>query len=482
MQNTENFCLGLWGIDCFRSRALANYVMGLCSSPSLRSPVEITNSPFCHYTYSNLTKVLHFSDLTREKIIRHLSAYIPPAQVLSNGQSYYHLSHDFTTLLKPHSACLPGRGYVVTANPVAQNISLSAGYAVSALHLNVPCAAPLLLEKLDVSEDKTAAVLDQIKAVMTHSELPFQDFLTLFTADSAYGKASIISPLYDDYQNMVCILRMRAGMKVWTAYRGEQARTGTKRIYGEKYYLRPESKHCKDAKSGKETIQIGIGTLAADQVDSYPMTMKNGRAVIVSVKRWNNMLIRSKGTAKMKDKPIDILHVSIIDAQSQVLVFNRPMFLAVTGKQKSGISSQEAQQGYRGRFDVEGAYRFMKQNLLMGKLQSPDIEHQDNWLKITQLSYWLLAVAAEEIQDINIPVWQKYLKSNKCQEQDPNKKRRATLSQTQKSIASLFYTFDQTPFLPQKCKKGKGRQEGTKLTPRNKHPIAKESEKKVLKS
>lgn len=481
MTTSEHFCLGLLGLGCHRSRALANYIMGLSSSPSLRHPVEITNSLFCHYTYSNLTKVLHFLGLTEQRMLKHLSSYIPASQTLSTGLPYYHLSHDFTTSNKPYSRCLPNRSYITRPNSVAQNLCLSAGYYIASLHLNrSSCAPPLLLKRLDAQADKNEVVLSQIETVLTHSDLPFQDMLTLFTADSAYGKSRIISPLYA-YDNMICILRMRAGMKVWTTYKGKQKTSGAPRIYDEKYYLRLENKTHKDTKSGIESLQIGIGTLEASQIDSYLMTMKNGREVIVEMKRWNDVLIRSKGTANMKDKPMDLLHVGVRDKESGEPVFDRPMFLAITGKQKSELASIDAQQSYRRRFNVEGAYRFMKQNLAFESLQSPEISHQDAWLHIAQLSYWLLYVASKEIAEVKIPEWQKYLKCNKNDPKDPLQKRRITLSQAQKSVATLFCTFDKKPFLPQKCKKGKGRAEGTKMTPRDKHPIVKKSKKEVLK-
>ncbi len=76
-----------------RNRAMANYVMGLCSSPNINHPVEITDNPFCHYTYSNLTKVLSFWELENEEFLKFVKNYLPPEKTLSNGKPYRMLSH-----------------------------------------------------------------------------------------------------------------------------------------------------------------------------------------------------------------------------------------------------------------------------------------------------------------------------------------------------------------------------------------------------
>ena len=121
------------------------------------------------------------------------------------------LGHDLTKLAKPHFICLPNRGYVVKSNPVAQNLSLTAGYYVSVLHVN----------------------------------------------------------------------DLEGEMKIWTSYKGIQQGGGSPRIYGEKYYLRATDKEIID----KISIQLGIDSLLEDQKDSYEMTMKNGREVVVEIKR-----------------------------------------------------------------------------------------------------------------------------------------------------------------------------------------------------
>jgi hypothetical protein len=466
--DTHSYCLSILNLGSGRRKALVNFIMGLASSPNISHPVEISESPFCHYTYSNLTKIVKYWNLKDETMLSFLSPYFPEPLQLACGRSYYTLAHDFTKLSKPHSATLEGRGYLLACNPVT-NISLTAGYPISALHIHGGHGGfmpPLLMERLSVDADKNAQVLSQLDTVLTHADLPLKACICLFLADSGYGKAKIMSALYE-YTQVAGILRMRSGMKVWAKYEGEQKQKGTARIYGGKYYLSSQSCPEKNRKS--------ITECPGCEAESYEHTLSNGRVVIVHLKRWNNMMIRSQKACKMKDKPLDIVEVVITDKTTGKRVFARPMFLAITGKEKSCISTRESHSEYRKRFDVEGSYRFMNQNLLMGSFQSPELRHQDTYLKMVQLTYWLLFVASQELTQVDCKPWQKYDKKHKAATQAAPKPLNLTPAQTQKSIWRLFATFDKKPFLPKKCKKSKGRKPSTTFPQRPHYKVVKKT-------
>jgi hypothetical protein len=181
----------------------------------------------------------------------------------------------------------------------------------------------------------------------------------------------------------------------------------------------------------------------------------------------------------MKDKPFDVLRIQVLDAQTQKPVFERPMFIAVSGKRKNEITTNTARQQYRERYDAEPYYRFAKNKLLMDKLQTPEVKHLDTWLRIVQITSWLLFTAGQEIGLTVCPVWQKYLPQNKSAQQQPLKP--LSIAQTQKVIHVLFYTLSQIPFLPLKCKKGKGRQKGQTFPKRTRFKVVKKIKKSVRK-
>jgi hypothetical protein len=482
---THSFCLGLLDLGAHRSRAMTNYVMGLSSSSTLSSVVEIANNPFFHYSYSNYTKVVSLWSVSDTSLLTFFSKYLPPPRKLLSGTEYYALTLDFSKISKPFSPCLEHRGFHHISNSIVGGTSLTHGYGTSVVHLGVGeqgWCPPLLMDRMDVEADKLAFAAAQIKQVREHEYLGLRDFLLLLRADSYFGCAKFLSLTYAN--NLVNITRMRSGLKVWCLHDGEQKSIGRPRIYGDKFHLIPETRvrTFMNKKLGQsyEVTQRSIVELQHDEQITYPSELGNGRLVTISVTRWNDMLLRSKGEAKMSDKPLDILQVKVADVLTGELVFKRPMFLTVHGQRRKEVDTREVHPQYRERFDAEHLYRFLNRNLLLNAFQTPDCNHYDKWIKIVQLAVWQLFVASSELTQLTVQPWQKYTTANK-EFEDKEQKERMTIAQTQKSIQTLFYTFDKEPFLPQKCKKGRGREKGTKLEPRLRHAVRRKANQKRKK-
>lgn len=481
----HQFCQSLITLGLHRSRAMANYVMGLASSPGAQTPVDLSMSEFCHYHYSNQTKVLENWELSESDFRGFLRPYIPLPRVLENGSVYYAFTHDVTKMLKPFSPCLEDRQYVATSNNVIEgNRPLGIGYPVSVLHLGVGESGwcpPLSAERLGSAAVGHAVAVRQVKDVLGDRSLPFGDVLGLLRADSAYCKAVILAPLYG-LDNLVQIIRFRAGMKVWfEAGEGEKGGSGAPRIYGEKYYLADESAYRSYRRKGQayEVWQAAIGAQAADDEVRTAGVLGNGREVVFWVKRWKDVRIRSKPGHSMKDKPMDMLRIMVLDAHTQLPVFNRPLFVGICGKRKEEIGTAEGQRQYRERYEVEPYYNFAKNRLLLDKLQTPVLGHLDTWLRIVQVTSWLLFVASGEIGTVDCPVWQKYLPANKNALLKEGG--RLTIAQTQRASHLVFSTLDKTPFLPLECKKGKGRKLGDKIAPKKHFKPVKKMKKSIIK-
>ena len=101
------------------------------------------------------------------------------------------------------------------------------------------------------------------------------------------------------------------------------------------------------------------------------------------------------------------------------LPFGAELCLAVSGKRKDEVSTKEAQEHYRERYDVEPYYRFAKRSLLLDKLQTPEHDHLQHWVRIGQISTWMLFVARDETV-IDCQKWQKYLPKNQHATQNPD--------------------------------------------------------------
>lgn len=459
--------------------------MGLASSPDLHSVVEVSLSPFCHYHYSNLAKVMKDWEVGEKDFSSLVGPFLPPARKLPCGTPYHGLAHDVTKLLKGHSPCLEGRQYVPTSNNVVpSNRSLGVGFPLSVLHFcgEAGHCPPLALERLGPQDDANAVAVKQIKSLLADKSLPFGETLCVLKGDISYGKAIFLSPLYE-LENLVVTTRFRPGTKVWRqAPKPAVSNGGTPQVYGEKFYLTPASQSKTYRKKGQtyEVWQPSLCECAPDDQQEWPATLENGRKVTIETLRWDDMLIRTKKGATMKDKPMDIIRVRVLDEQTKQNIFQRPLFLAVCGKHKKQVDTKTAQEQYRERYGVEPTYRFAKQKMLLDKFQTPDTDHLDKWLRIVQAVMWLLFVARCEIPKFHCKPWQKYQPKNARAKQNPQMP--LTPAQAQKSVQSLFYTFDKTPFLPQKSKKGKGRKKGTTFDQRKRHPVVKKLKKNAQKA
>lgn len=482
-RTTFQYCLRLLDLGSRRCRAMANLVMSLSSSPTVSSVVELTNSLCYYYTYSNITKVLSYWDCDAKTLQSFLLSYLLPHRQLSNGKTYHALTHDFTSLPKPSSPTLEERGFLLTNNPVAGKLGLTSGYTLSCLHYSsglMGHCPPLSIIRLDGADDKLPVAVKQIKSTIAASVFKDSDHLTLLRTDSYYGCAAFLSPLYE-CDNLLVVSRLRVGIKVWVPYDGVQ-KGKRKRRYGACHYLieqtRTKETKVPKTKEVRTITQHAITTLPPHEVRQMETTMDNGRAVVITTTRWCDLLLRSKGTAKMQDKPFDVLRVEIRDAKTKSLVFKRPMYLTVFGKRKEQMPTQDVQPQYRERYDVEPAYRFAKQKLLLCALQTPDLTHLDRWIKIVLLSWWLLFAFAQEDNPVTCEAWQKHMPKNKAKGQN----QKLTIAQAQRTAKIIFPTFDKTRFLPQSTNNGKGRLKGTTFEKRKRHKPKKKAAFKAEKA
>jgi len=82
-EETLRFCHALLGFGIKRCRAMANFVMSLASSLSLAHPVELSASPFCHYHYNNLTKVLQHWEVSESDFRAFIRQFVPSPRFLA---------------------------------------------------------------------------------------------------------------------------------------------------------------------------------------------------------------------------------------------------------------------------------------------------------------------------------------------------------------------------------------------------------------
>lgn len=464
----QNYCQELVYLG---SRPLANLVMALASYTPARSVVELSESPTFHYQYSSIFKFFERElassngdiSVFDEAVKAHIRRYRPQVDILRT-----HL--DTSPLFKPHSPTLAERSHVYKPNlTVKNNKPVEIGYNISCLNQGLAdkWSIPVDIRRVGSSKSSIAVGVEQLIAFADSNA----DALVVNCADSSYSVPAFIVPL-DEKENVVNIIRLRNKNVYDSAPMGNTG--GANRIYGSVYNLRLQ-----DEKSGRKnpkTKEIAapkpsIFEKQSDECYDYLATTNKGRSIRVCVSIRKNMMLRSKNKYNMKDKPFDLVTVEQFDAKTSKRLHKKPMYLAVCSKNKEQIPLADVYSvHYQHRYDIEPNNRFMKQQLMLDKFQTPIQAHLDLWLRVVQLAEWLLYVASEDV--VSAPKkWQKY--------GDP-KKQCLTIAQTRKGCQSLFLNFDKTPFLPvssQISKKGKGRALGYTIEKKKTYPVIFKGEK-----
>ncbi len=288
------------------------------------------------------------------------------------------------------------------------------------------------------------------------------------SADSGYANPHYIEPLMGKCDNLNLVIRLRAGMKVYRPYQGEQKER--EKVYDNvPYYLQYEREktyiHPK-TKVPYQKAQTSIFDLKVDETYEFETQTRKGRKLKIVLSRWNNLLLRGTREHKMDNHSFDLVAVNCVDNQTGELLFNRPMFLSFWEKIEQPINCNILKNDYRHRYDnlsrnlgIEVHNRFSKQQLLMDKYQTLEVSHLDAWNWIVQLTYWLLYSASTEV-DIHVNKWEKYLPEVKRAQKSTTPK---SVAMTRKGAKALFSTFDLTAFKPQTSKNGAGRKKGQKM-------------------
>jgi hypothetical protein len=460
-------------------------LQSLCSSPTARSAIELSESVLYSHHHSSLSQSV--SGLSADGV--SLDGVAKQFQELFMASypkgSRYLLQTDTTPLVKAFSPKLSERQYIqVPNNVIAGNKSLSIGYKYSYVNLGY-CPSlgsrwslPLSVKRVGCDQTSVSVALDQTHALFQNTALPFGTAdLVVQNLDSGYCTPKLIAPLVGSYANLGVNVRLRHGSKVWQqAPQTDPARvnqSGAPPIYGKTtYYLQSQTglHATKNGKTKAESskMRTAIYDLPCDESHTFEEKTSRGRVLTIELKLWRNLMIRGKKGNKMKDKPFNLIGVQVVDAQTGELVFQKPMFTGLFGKPKEQVTAQQAYQYYRQRYDIEGHNRFSKQRLLLDKYQTPDVQTLDNWTVLVAAAYWLLFYAADDVQ-LNPKPWEIYLpkikellkqKEDKKDNQQSENRPKLSVAQTQKAALPLFNTFDKKPFAPKCVKNGKGRKKG----------------------
>lgn len=182
------------------------------------------------------------------------------------------------------------------------------------------------------------------------------------------------------------------------------------------------------------------------------------------------MLMRGTKAHPMHRQPFTLLQIQVTDTDGK-LVFH-PMWLIVTGQRRGELTPLDSYQAYQQRFDLEHFLRFGKQRLLMSAFQTPNVQHEENWVQLTLLDYVQLWAVRELAMHLSRP-WERYLNRSSCGNITP--------STVQRDFTRIISSVGTPASSAKRRGKSPGRASGQSQVPRPRQKVVKKGTKSERK-
>jgi hypothetical protein len=448
-----------------RQDAAMEVVDALSSNTSANSVVELSLNPLHRRNYCSITRVVDefYSSIDPNKkiaqnkmVTRIISQYCIPEE-----KRHFHLfAVDVTPNPRVFSPTLEDRGYVYAPNTVAGNKPVSIGhqYSIAAYlpeksaPVSSPWIIPLSCERVGTDQRGIMVGMQQLNDCI-QSQPSFNDKLCVSLGDCAYSHPNCLFEAKFN-PNQVHISRARNNRVFNYPFVApeEPKKKGRPKHYGERHDLRDQT-----------TWETPDDTL------TFELISKKDKRQIVTIECWDTMIMRGTHQSILHDYPFRLLRVRVYK-ESGELLFKRPLWLIAAGVRRNELSLLEIFNCYRQRFDLEHFFRFGKDRLLMNKIQTPDVNHEEAWWQLTMFAYAQLFLARKIANNILRP-WEKYSPAlrSPIQEKSP--------TQTQRDFARIIHEIGTPAKPPKPRKKSPGRQIGDLQVRRQVHDIILKSKK-----
>jgi hypothetical protein len=465
IEKLQEFRRELYSMLNYRADATIELIDALSSNDNARSVIELSLNPLFRHKFSSISDCIdNFfiasspgeyeieRQMQDKDIMRLIGRYIDTPKL----KEYYLLALDVTPIPRPFSYTLEDRTYVYQPNTISGNKPITIGHQYSFLLSlpekeslsSPPWAVPLIVSRVPSGKTAIEVAVEQTRMLLEDDALPFKNQLCVMGLDSAYSCADYISPT-SIYENFVSITRLRGNRVVYRQVElseEEKASRGHPTWYGEAFSLQKP-----------ETWGKPDGTFQT----TY--TNKHNKKYIVVIEVWYDMLTKGKRDLPMHKSPFTLLRIRLFNLDG-TLAFKRSMWLSVNGEERKKLHPIQSWEGYNQRYNSEHFFRFGKQKLLMTAFQTPITEHEENWLKIVQLSSVQLYLARHLASQVLNP-WEKHLRKSVNSVASP--------TQTQRDFARIIRQFGAPANIPKPRGISNGREKGYIPVPKPRIPIVK---------
>ena len=456
----------LWRSNLFqglkaRKETIIELLDALSSNQQAQSVVELSLNPLFRRDYNSLYRGIqeflptktdpHYAKRI-ETLFSAVSRTIPPT-----SRHFNLFGIDTTPYPRPFTKTLADKTFIHYPNPIKGNKPINIGHCYSVVCAlpdpieteKVPWAVPLSGERVPSKEKGVNQGNKQLEKIWKSSS--FSDKLSVLVADSDYSQRDFIGKQVK-HEGVVTITRVRSDRVFYRQFIPNPnlpKTSGHPRWYGDKFDL-------KDDHTWHDP----------DEVDHVSFTTKKGRQLTVTISGWKQMLMRGNKNYKMNNHPFTLLQIVVRDQEGNSIW--KPMWLIVIGSRRNELSLIDSYQSYRQRYDMEHLFRFGKQRLLMTAYLTPDVHHEENWVKLTLLSYVNLWAARKLA--VGLPRdWEQYLKTDKSIKITP--------SLVQRDFSRIITTLGTSAKFPKRRGYSSGRIKGYKKAPRTRHDVIRKGQK-----
>lgn len=368
---------------------------------------------------------------------------------------------DCTPAVRKNAKCLEDYHIIYAPNPAPSNKPIERGHHYSAISFMPQdpetkarhWAVPMSIERCPSKEKSHEMGMKQLRDLI--KTLSLKDRLIINVADSSYA-TMICRKIALETANLVHISRLNSTRNVFSQVSDEPQSSGRNKRYGNKMQLNDESSHLPHEAPITKTIKTASGKIQR-----------------LTIKTWNNMLLRGSQDFKSYRHPITLIQIIITD-EAEKTVNKKPLWLALTGNRQKEVTPEQAYEYYASRFDIEHFFRFGKTKLLMDSYQTPETDHEEYWWQFTPLAYTQLYLA-RKLSGLLPTRWERYLKSYK---KGNRKSFVASPSQVQRYFSVLLTDIDTPAGLPKQRGNPLGRSVGEKQKPRPKYKLAYKNRKR----
>jgi hypothetical protein len=473
----KQFRQELYSAFDYRANALMELIDALSSTPAAHAVVELSLSPHFRRQYGSVHDAIgHMFQASQaetaaeerrvweQKWVDLIGSYLPEPE----QRQFWLFGTDVVPIPRPFAETLEDRTFIHQPNTLKGNKPVTIGHDYSHLVFfpekrkgqTGPWAVPLIVRRVGSKETGTSVGVEQINTLMKTETLPFDQQLCVHVADSLYSAVTYLGPVAKaEHDNLVNVVRARSNrvFRHQPESEGEKSGPGHPTWYGARFDLKAPSTWGK-----------------ADAVEKTTFTTVQGRTYQVRLEGWYNLLMTGKRDLPMHKYPFTLIRVQVLDEKGQP-VFKHTLWLVVMGKRRHQLSLVEAWEAYCQRYDVEHHFRFGKQRLLLAAYQTPEVEHEENWVQLVALAHTQLWLARQLAETLPRP-WERYLPESESKRTSP--------SAVQRDFGRIIQQIG-TPAQPPKPRgKSPGRAKGEKPELRKRHPVIKkgsQTPKKVAK-